>query len=124
MTKVWFSDAAHFPSFSTVSASSRHPNIERYFGMNGRGRAYRCAWKLHHAPDLIATSAVFNARTAATLLGGFVVGHDLILFDAFWHFLPGLPNHLQPGRAGLGCSKGGRMKVRTSTHTALQTRHR
>ena len=39
-----------------------------------------------------------------------VVGHDLILFDAFWHFLPGLPNHLQPGRAGLGCSKGGRMR--------------
>jgi hypothetical protein len=86
---------------------------------------------LHHAPDLIATSAVSMLARQPRFSGDFkamvsfiVVGHDLILLDAFWLFLPGLPNHLQPGRAGLGCSKGGRMKARTSTHTALQTRHR
>lgn len=58
MNKRLLFAVAHYKPVTSLRASSRHPNGDRYFGMNGRGRAYRRAWKAHYAPDLIATSAV------------------------------------------------------------------
>jgi hypothetical protein len=113
--KSFFDCHAQGPANFGLSPETEFFNGIRQFQTSKHRTVFRNEWagsslpgrlEVHHAPDLIATSVVSMLAAAATPPGG--VGHDLILFDAFWHFLPGLPNHLQPGRAGLGCSKGGR----------------
>jgi hypothetical protein len=77
---------------------------------HGRGSGLPSHAELSSGARFDRCLGLFNARQAATHVVSFsgmvsvvVVSCDLILFRAFWDFLPGLPNHVHPARAGAGC---------------------